>query len=152
MNKTNVILILLLLITYSCSKDDALTKTDLLTQSPWVMTSSIFDPPLQTEEGSIVNWFTVMPDCLRDDIYYYYPSGVYSCSEGSSRCNPSDADIWEVGVWTFNDDETKLYKGIIDYLNEYAIVKLDGNELQLRYTFADTLNNVYYNTETFKHP
>ncbi|HJX70715.1 MAG TPA: hypothetical protein VJ346_02150 [Bacteroidales bacterium] len=152
MNKTNIILILLLFVTYSCGKDDALTKTDLITQSPWILTASIFDPPLETEEGSIVNWYSVMSDCLRDDIYYYYPSGVYTCSEGGSRCSPSDADIWEVGVWTFNDTQTKLYKGIIDYLNEYEILKLDGNELQLRYSFADSLNNVYYNTETFRHP
>jgi hypothetical protein len=152
MNKTNIILILSLFAIFSCGKDDALSKTDLLTQSPWILTSSIFDPPLQTDEGSIVNWYAIMPDCLRDDIYYYYPSGVYTCSEGSSRCSPSDADIWEVGVWTFNDDETKLYKGIIDYLNEYEILKLDGNELQLRYYFTDSLENAYYNTETYKHP
>ena|GEM_PF-3744658 len=152
MNKFISFLIILMFVFYSCGKEDALTMTDLLTQSPWILTASSFNPPLQSEDGSIVNWYAVMKDCLRDDIFYYYPSGVYVNSEGTSSCSPSDADIWEVGVWTFNEDETKLYKGIIDFLNEYKILKLDGNELQLRYTFIDTLDNVYYNTETFKHP
>jgi len=152
MNKTVVFIIILIFAFYSCGKEDALTKTDLLTQSPWILTASIFDPPLQTDGGFIVNWYAVMRDCIRDDVFYYYPSGVYTNSEGASRCSPSDAEIWEVGVWTFNEDETKLYKGIIDYLNEYEILKLDGNELQLRYTFSDTLDNFYSNTETYKHP
>ncbi len=151
MNKIFAILILVLFCC-SCGKEDALTKTDLLTQAPWILTASIFEPPLQTEEGSIVNWYAAMPDCIRDDIFHYYPSGVYTNAEGASRCNPGDAEIWEVGVWTFNEEETKLYKGIIDYLNEYEILRLDGNELQLRYTFSDTLNNFYSNTETYKHP
>ena len=151
MNKI-ITLIILLFFFYACGKEDALTKTELLTQSPWIMTASIFNPPLQTDEGSIVNWYAAMPDCIRDDIFYYYSSGVYTNSEGVSRCSPGDAEIWEMGVWTFNEDETKLYKGIIDYLNEYEILKLDGSELQLRYTFSDTLDNLYTNTETFKHP
>ena len=151
--KTSIFsLIILIFVFNSCGKEDALSKTDLLTQSPWILTASSFNPPLQTEDGSIVNWYAMMQDCLRDDIFYYYPSGVYTNSEGASSCSPYDADIWELGVWTFNEDETKLYKGIIDYLNEYEILKLDGNELQLRYAFIDTLDNVYYNTETFKHP
>jgi hypothetical protein len=139
-------------INHSCGKEDALTKTDLLTQSPWIMTASIFNPPLQTEDGVIVNWYAMMPDCLRDDLFFYYSSGIYVNSEGSSSCNISDADIWEMGVWTFNEDETKIYKGIIDYLNEYEIIKLDGNEMQLRYAFTDSLDNIYYNTETYQHP
>ena len=152
MNKSVCFLILVMLVLNSCGKEDALTKSDLLTQSPWIMTASIFEPPLQTEDGSIVNWYAAMPDCIKDDIFYYYPSGVYTNSEGASRCSPSDAEIWEVGVWTFNEEETKLYKGIIDYINEYEILKLDGNELQLRYTFSDTLDNLYSNTETYNHP
>lgn len=152
MNKSICFLILVMLVLNSCGKEDALTKSDLLTQSPWIMTASIFEPPLPTEGGSIVNWYAAMPDCIRDDIFYYYPSGVYTNSEGASRCSPSDIEIWEVGVWTFNENETKLYKGIIDYINEYEILKLDGNELQLRYTFSDTLDNLYSNTETYNHP
>jgi hypothetical protein len=152
MKKILSFLIVLIFAFYSCTKEDALTKTDLLTQSPWILTASVFEPPLQTDEGSIVNWYAVLNDCVRDDIYYYYSSGVYTNSEGASRCGPSDAEIWEVGVWTFNEDETKLYKGIIDYINEYEILKLDGNELQLRITFTDTLDNLYTNTETYMHP
>ena len=152
MNKSISFLIILMFVFFSCGKEEALTKTDLLTQSSWIITASTFDPPLQTDEGSIVNWYALMQDCIRDDIFYYYPSGVYVNSEGASSCNPFDADIWEAGVWTFNDDETRLYKGIIDFLNEYEIVKLDGNELQLRNVFIDTLDNLYYHTETFRHP
>ncbi|MBN2214968.1 MAG: hypothetical protein JW723_12040 [Bacteroidales bacterium] len=152
MKKTIILVFPALFAIYSCGKEDSLTRTDLLTQSPWILTASTIDPPLPMEEGTIVNWYAIMPDCLRDDIFYYYPSGVYTCSEGSSRCSPSDIDIWELGVWTFNDDQTKLYKGIIDYINEFEILKLDGSELQLRSYFIDSLDNVYYNTETFKHP
>ncbi len=152
MNKVNSSLIIGLFLLYACGKEDAMTKTDFLTQSPWILTASTFEPPLPTDDGVIVNWYAVMPDCIRDDIFYYYASGVYTNSEGASRCSPNDAEIWEVGVWTFNKDETRLYKGIIDYINEYEILKLDGSELQLRYTFSDTLDNFYSNTETYKHP
>jgi hypothetical protein len=152
MNKTNIILILLLFVTFSCGKEDALSKTDLLTQAPWILKASVYDPSYPTEQGSIVNRYAILPNYIKDDLFYYYPSGTYANMEGETKLSVYDYDVWEVGVWAFNQDETKLYKGIIYYMDEYEILKLDGSELQLKLMIYDTLDNAYSLTETFKHP
>ena len=152
MKKLAVSLIIIITLVISCGKDDSLTKTDLLTQAPWILKSSIYSPPYPTDYGSIADGYSILPDYIKDDLFYYYPSGTYANMEGDSKYSPNDPDVWEVGVWTFNDDETKLYKGIIDYLNEYEILNLSGSELKTRLYFADSLNNIYSVTETYGHP
>jgi hypothetical protein len=143
--------VLILLLILSCGKEDSLTKTDLLTQSPWILSASVYSPPLPTEQGSLVNKYAVLPEYIRDDLFYYYPSGTYVNAEGATKYSPYDPDVWELGVWTFNEDESKLYKGIIDYIYEFEILELNGSDLQLRYYFSDSLD-VYSLTESFKHP
>ena len=152
MNKNIYFLLLFLIAVTSCGKEESLTKTDLLTQSPWILTSSNYSPPYPTDGGSIVNRYALIPDCYRDDLFYYNPSGTYTNTEGASKCSPSDPDVWELGVWTFNEDESRIYKGIIDYIFEYDIIKLDGNELQLQMLISDSLSNLYTLTDVYKHP
>ncbi len=136
----------------SCGKNDSLTNTDLLTKGPWILTTSTYSPPYPTNIGTIVDYYAVMPAYIRDDLFYYYSSGTYVNMEGASKYSPNNPDVWEMGVWSFNDSETKLYKGIIDYVNEYEILKLDGSQLQTRMYFADSLSNIYSITETYAHP
>lgn len=152
MKKFSIAFLLIISLFFSCGKEESLTKTELFTKAPWMLTSSRFDPPLPTQSGSIVNRMAGWAECELDDLYYYLPSGTYKITEGPTKCGESDYDVLDIGIWAFNEQETKLYTGIFDYLNEYDILQLDGNELKLRLFFADTLSNVYSLTETFKHP
>ncbi|MFO7656812.1 MAG: hypothetical protein R6W78_07075 [Bacteroidales bacterium] len=152
MKKYSILVFLALLFFVSCGKEESLSKTDLLTHKPWLLVSSIYNPPMPQEGGSIVNRIANWPECYKDDLYYYTSGGTYRLTEGATQCSEFDYGVLEVGVWAFNEDESKLYKGIFELLDEFDIVKLDGNELQLRLILADTLQNVYTLTETFRHP
>ncbi|MBN2613270.1 MAG: hypothetical protein JXB00_17080 [Bacteroidales bacterium] len=136
----------------SCGKEDSLTKSELISKSPWILSASSYSPPYPTEYGLIVDGYAALPEYLKDDLYYYQSSGIYTHKEGATSYTPYDYDVWEVGIWAFSDDETMLYKGVATYLNEYEILTLNGSELQLRYYIYDTLDNIYTVTDTYIHP
>jgi hypothetical protein len=45
---------------------------------------------------------------VKDDIYKFANNNTYQITEGATKCDPSDPDIYDAGTWTFIDNETKI--------------------------------------------
>ncbi len=114
---------LLMFSTVSCNKDDdvVLTKTQLLTSSPWVFEG------VDSGDASIDALFNIF---LAGATFTFTASGTYVASF------PSDTSSNGNGTWEFNASETVITfdKGTADE-DVWNILVLNAN--QLRFSFED---------------
>jgi len=98
-----------------------------------------------------VDWYAAMYPCEKDDIWHFNECGTYIIDEGTNKCSESANEVYELGIWAFDDHEEYLYTGILEYLNEYAIISLNKNELIMSHiSWYDTISS-YTFTETYTH-
>jgi hypothetical protein len=154
-------LIFLMIFTFSCKKDNSKTNTDRLTASGWVATSIKYNPPFpyvaDTSSSSIIyiaDLFDVLSDCAKDDVIKFEPSGNYII-DSKVKCQ-NESDIYELGNWSFNSTETKLFYGILSTYYDYDIISLTDTELKISRSFNthDSNNQItgsYTETTTYKH-
>jgi len=125
----------------SCKKEEAKTKTQLLTQKAWVMKK------LEQKEGNNpwVDEFQNFDACSKDDRYIFNANSTYEFNEGPTKCDPTDPQVFDSGNWFFTNNETKLQIGTdefnIDTLDENNLVlsvqqTIGGIVIQLRVTFG----------------
>jgi hypothetical protein len=140
------------LVIVSCHKDKdssiAKTKTELLTSGSWKRTALISNPAYDWYANGVfaTDVLSVMWPCEKDNIETYKTNGMVETNEGSTRCNPSDPQIWSV-TWKLADNETKL---IWDGTDEYTLMELTENTLKFQSTFVE--NGVTYtHIETYGH-
>ena len=137
---------------FSCKKDEVLSKTELLCRSPWILSASTINPPFVYEGGTIVDWYTgALLPCEKDDVWYFDKCGTFKVDEGDSKCDGNDPEVYQLGIWAFDDHEEYLYTGIFDLLNEYNILNLSENELQMSHVLWYDSISSYTITETFIH-
>lgn len=135
----------ILLTLAGCKKDNEnKSKTELLTQSPWIISST-------EEKNATGSWivnssWTSAPACEKDDITIFRTDNTYETNEGATKCSPSDPQVYETGKWSFEENETKL-KVDTDVV---SIEELDENTLKIigSYTFG---SSTYHFRATFRH-
>ena len=94
---------LILLTVMACKKSDPQpSKTDLLSKD-WKLSDV-----LANVGGTPSSVFSFFDDCVKDDVYKFANNNTYQISEGATKCDPSDPDIYDAGTWTFLDSETKI--------------------------------------------
>ena len=137
---------------FACKKDENLTKTDLLCSQPWILSSSVFSPPYPIEGfGAIADYYAILAPCRKDDIWNFTNNGDYTIEDATNKCAPNDPTVLEFGSWIFNSDETVVTTNNGYYYNEYNVIELTTQTLQVRTALIDTLDNVYNWTETYTH-
>lgn len=161
--KNILIFCVLLTVTISCKKDEV-TREELLTNSPWKLTESVYTPALQLEGGFITNVYEIMYDCEKDDLWKFNPGGTFVWNEGASDCDGVEGEslypeVFEMGMWAFSQDESKIFGyNMLSYLNyrEYNILKLTSSELQLEFNFyidaVEPLDSIQNVVNTYVHP
>ncbi len=133
--KINVILSLCLLTIVGCKDADtepaALTKTELITSSPWVLKAVTVEPGIDFL-GTIVTDFyaQVYEDCDKDDFEKYNTNGTLVYDQGEIKCDPSTSQT-EISSWRFNTDESKI---IIDNDDELTFDIEDLSEVTMKYS------------------
>ncbi len=138
---------------FACKKDDDLTRTDLLCSGPWRLNESTFNPPFPHEGGSIVDrYLLALPSCAKDDIWIFNKSGTYKIDEGTSKCDNSDYELYQVGIWGFDDTEEYLYKAHLFFYDEYQILNLNQTELQVSWIWQPDTISIYNIIDTYIHP
>ncbi len=110
----NVTKILLLLAGFtallsSCKKDDNKTKADFLQdRSCWKSTKV----ELKDEQSGLyvdaTPVFLGNNPCNLDDCTTFAQGGVYTVTEGASKCDPSYPDLIDNGTWSLSTDESSL--------------------------------------------
>lgn len=139
----------------SCKKDESYSTIELLTRSPWIITSSVIDPPLVLGDATIYDEYTLWSDCIKDDLWTLNSGGTFFKNEGETKCDPNYYDVWDMGMWALSQDEKSLYEYMmlnsVDFI-EYEIIQLSTSEMQLKYYFYSDSVTVHSVTRTYKHP
>lgn len=108
---------------FACKKEKgSLSKTELLTRAPWKQINS------EVGTGGVYtsDWST-WDECDKDDIVTFKTDKTYQVTEGASKCNSSDPDVIDNGIWQFSADE----KMLIVEGDSVNILTLDENRLIL---------------------
>ena len=134
---------LLLFLTFSfllvrCSDDDEPQTTADLLLGNWMITASIYNPPVDFGNGPVSDGFPFWDDCDKDDIYIIKANGVGEYNEGATKCDPGDPQT-EAFTWALKSNNTILTisetTGGISVGVDYEIIQLDASTLKLKFTF-----------------
>lgn len=136
------LLLALLMITsllFSCKKDknDAKTKTTLLTEKGWFATTVLRRD--NTTDPWEPNLFSTEP-CVLDNKTTFTTDKNYSIDNGAIKCDVSEAQTLETGTWTFTTSETHLsfsrnLPGGVIQLQDWTISQLDENTFKFEYYY-----------------
>jgi len=150
-------LALLPLFFISCKKDKKEDKpspisarTEILTARPWKTIAIGVNPPIDTGSGPPVSdIYATRAACEQDDLSRYKLDKTFTYEEGATKCDINDPDIYDVGTWEFNADETTLTeKPTLASAKTYDIIQLTADKMVL--TTKEIKNSVEYTyTATF---
>lgn len=140
--KTLCIVLLVFTAFTACKKkNDAKSKTELLTKSAWMVSkfeTKVNNSPFTDEYPS---WDA----CEKDNKLTFYTNNTATFDEGPLKCNSSDPQS-ETGPWAFTENETKL-----TFDSEvYNIEQLDENTLIISGSEV-FLGDTYTLRITFRH-
>ncbi len=99
------------------------TKTQLITQSSWRLTSATI--PGGT---SVLNF---LEDCQKDNIYTFHSDGTGSADDGTLKCNTIDPQTVPF-TWNFQTNETILFISTPLYTNgssQFNIISISETTL-----------------------
>ena len=100
-----IIFTLAICLLFSCSKEmEESSRTSLLTGKAWKFVkieSKMNNDPWVDE---VLFWLP----CEKDDEILFKTDGSYILSNGATKCDASDPDIFDVARWDFLENETKL--------------------------------------------
>ncbi|QNF31924.1 lipocalin family protein [Adhaeribacter swui] len=87
-----------------CDKEEhhavAQTSDELLVDKNWVLTaytSQVNNQPVKDE-------FAFYDDCNADDIYRFFKNNTFEVSEGATKCDSADPQVYSQGTWSINPD------------------------------------------------
>lgn len=120
------------------------TKTQLLTQKEWILTTS------QSRKSSDETWTDLLAGkaaCVLDDKFIFKADGIYQQTDGATKCNASDPFIIFTSSWAFAQNQTQI---VIGGSVPLTITTLDETTLM---TTSTKLNGgvMYLYTDTYKH-
>ena len=149
MRKLNYLFIVsLFLSTFSCKKDDAPSKKDLLSGKNWMLVSETISPAINFNGILITDLYAQMDDCTKDDISKFNANGTYTLEEGATKCDVNDPQVYDSGTWVFNSDQTilvmtsptngTLNAEIIELTSTKCVVSQESTINDIKYKITDT--------------
>lgn len=93
----------------SCKEETpAPSKTDLLTDKPWKWIGGAVTPAFDVfSNGNLSNgeYWSKAPECWQDDVRTFTTAGKFTHTEGATKCNVADPQIYAQGTWQFDASE-----------------------------------------------
>ena len=144
-----IALFVILVVGLSSCQDESNTSQDesntsyLTTSKGWTLTAATSQPDYELLNGnSISSLFDgYLFDCELDDIIYFKEDSSQTLDPKNDLCEDGYTETTAIGVWSFNEDETKLNMQIPFFYDEAVetvdIVTLDKNTLKINYTFIE---------------
>lgn len=115
-----------------CKKDNEQSKTQLISQQPWILTAYTIT---RLSDGQVTDGFAPITPCYRDDKYIFKPDFTYEGNAGTIKCAPADPQVFSIGSWKFKSNETILERitttGVGIGTSEFNVVSLSANEMIL---------------------
>ena len=144
------ILALLCIGVSACKKSSdatkAKTKTDYLTQKPWIAIAE----RANTDNGAWTETFSSNPACVKDNRLSFAANGVCINDEGATKCSASDPQTAQ-GTWTFTTNETRISISGIGGQGDFALQQLDDNTLVIVQQTVVS-GHTYKSEGTYGHP
>lgn len=132
----STIAVITTVICIGCKKDNnavAKSKTQLLTEKTWKLVK--LEQRINTADPwSDITAANYMP-CELDDIFTFTSAGVFTETEGATKCSPSDPDLVDSGNWSFQSNETILRFAGGGSTEDATIETLDASTL--KFSFSD---------------
>ena len=129
MNKhlfTTTALLLILVLLYSCKKDD--NKPTITIVGKWKQVSGTYSPAYFGE----TDYFTSYNVCEKDDIIEFKANNTFEASEGATKCDASDPQIYQTGDYQVN---TGLISITIN--GEPSAIEVSANALKVTHSFSE---------------
>lgn len=130
----------------SCKKKYEIIPLDYIAEGSWKIVK------LDVKVGNNGVWtdgFAGMPACRKDDEWIFFRTGNYQVSEGATKCNAADPQIYIDDTWRFSSDGKKVIFSAVMNL-EWAIEKLDAAQF-ISTSSQDIGPNTYYYRRTMQH-
>ena len=162
-SKNFILLILFLIVTYSCTDDNEVNSMpsveDMFSTESWIMISSDAEPSIDYNgdgnESSDI--FEQLLDCEKDNIFFWRNDGSFTYTEGELKCDFNNPELINSGKWHFNEQKTRFTEqffedNVIVSEREYLLIGLTATHLTIRYerSLKDSIS--YTITNTFVHP
>ena len=114
-----------LLFNISCKKDSSTvsSRSQLLTDGNWTLVFYRYN----FNNGAWNDGYATLPDCQKDNKLFFNSDLTYILDEGATKCNSSDPQIFQQGIWALIENETKL---VTNTTNTVEIVQLDASNLK----------------------
>lgn len=93
----------------SCSKDDDLTKTEILTGNDWIITGFTIFPAIDiNDDGNLITdvYAILVDECYRDNTYSFAENGIVTVRENINICE-EEPDSY-TSEWSMNEAETEI--------------------------------------------
>jgi hypothetical protein len=111
----------------SCNKDkDAETPKTIV--GKWKQTSGIYSPAYFSE----TDYFSSYESCEKDDIIEFKSGDIFDYSEGVTKCDASDPQVFLTGTYSVNSDMTS-----ITINGETSAIELTTSTLKVTHPFSD---------------
>jgi hypothetical protein len=127
----------------ACQKEDKMDKKEILSAHSWKISGLKVDPAVNFGGIPISNLYVWMPACQKDNLLFLNDDGSYQFTEGATKCDETDPQIFEQGTWSLSEDESKLFTTSDSTSLEYAIESISTSEIKGSYTL--NVNGVVYN-------
>ncbi|WP_400192554.1 hypothetical protein [Hymenobacter sp. B81] len=112
-------------------KDPEPSKTDLLTDSDWILSAHTVSPAMEMNGQLTTDLFPHVRPCDRDDVLQFDRPNAYFLDEGASKCGSGPQS--SPGTWAFTDNETVLRTQLNGKdANTYNLLELKNGTLRLR--------------------
>jgi hypothetical protein len=116
------------------------SKKDLVVDGKWKWTDLAFVMNIGGKD-SLINAWSEVDQCDRDDIMSFTSDGKGTIDEGSTKCDPSDPQIENI-TWEMLDNETKVKVTTPDETSVLTIVELTATKAvykQRMFTGSDSI-------------
>ena len=115
MNKSysifSIVLLSVIIIFSSCTKDDEKTPKDFLIDGQWRITDVELDPGIEIIPGvpikDVYDLF-ITQDCAKDDLIIFNADGTITEDEGPTKCDPDDPQSVTENTWSMNEEQTTI--------------------------------------------
>ena len=126
--KPFVLLLVSSLLLLYCKKDKK-SVTELLTENTWHITQ------YQYRANTTDPWDIdpITDPCELDNIFTFLTSGNYTFTEGPTKCDPTDPDLIDTGLWALLNNDTTLRLTSGSDTIDFTIDQIDENSLMITY-------------------
>lgn len=145
----NVLFLMLPLVLFflaSCEKDAIEpTKTDILTNAAWKITSMT----IADTDGTEFEIIGDLESCELDNLHYFKSTGSFVINENTLKCEDEDPQEYAAGSWALSQNDTKIVISVDDESKVCDILHLDANKIKFKYVETDEeLTSTYSITMT----